>query len=96
MDAKPHAQRCGLQSSHARSELGIERRHGVGHLQPGSYSPLRIIFMGLGIPKVDQESVPEVLGDVSIKALHDLSTGRLIRPNDLPQIFRIQLTGQGS
>src|SRR5438309_2013179 len=50
--------------------------------------------MRLGIAEIDQQSVAEILGNIPLKALDDLRTGRLVRPHHLPQVFRIKLGGE--
>jgi hypothetical protein len=47
--------------------------------------------MGKGIPKVDQESIPQQLSNMPIKACDDLRTGPLIRPHHFPEVFGIEL-----
>jgi hypothetical protein len=57
-------------------------------------SALCIIFMRLGIAKVDQQAIAEILGDMPVEALDDLGTGPLIGANHVSEIFRIEATGQ--
>src|SRR5262245_61674785 len=52
--------------------------------------------MRLGIAKIDEQAVAEVLGDMPRKALDDLGTGSLVGAHHLPQVFRIELTGERS
>ena len=47
----------------------IEISHGIEDTQTSAYCSLGIIFVCLGIPKVDEESIPKELGNMSIKAL---------------------------
>src|SRR6266581_2007098 len=58
------------------------------------HGTLRIVFMRLGIAKIDQQAVAEILGDMPVKALDDLSTCGLVGAYYLPQIFRIELAGE--
>src|SRR5262249_34341145 len=62
--------------------------------QPSPYSPLGIIVMRLRIAKVDQETIPEQLGDMPIVALDDFCTSRLIRTDHVTPVFRVELAGQ--
>ena len=50
--------------------------------------------MRLGIAKIDQQAIAEILGDMPLKALDDLGTGGLIGAHHLPQIFGIELAGE--
>src|SRR5215470_13738271 len=50
--------------------------------------------MSLRIAKIDQQSVTEILRNIPLKALNHLGTGGLIRPDHLPEVFRIKLTGE--
>jgi hypothetical protein len=59
--------------------------------QAGLDSPLRIIFVGMGVPKVDKQAVPQELGDIPIKTLNDRGTDGLVCPDDVPEVLRIQL-----
>ena len=47
--------------------------------------------MGLGIAKVDQETIPKELGDMSIKACDDFGTDCLIGTDHVPVVFGIEL-----
>src|SRR5262249_25454440 len=48
----------------------------------------------LRIAKVDQQPIPQVLGNMPLIAGDDLRTGPLVRPHHVPQVFRIELAGQ--
>jgi hypothetical protein len=50
--------------------------------------------MRLGIAKIDQQAVAEILGDMPVKALDDLGTGSLISAHHVPPIFGIKLAGE--
>jgi hypothetical protein len=50
--------------------------------------------MGVGIAKVDQETIPEQLGDMPIIALDNVGTNPLIRPDDFSILFRVELGGE--
>jgi len=50
--------------------------------------------MCLGIPKVDQETIPEQLGNMSIVALDNVGTHPLIRTYHVPVVFGIELAGE--
>src|SRR3989442_12351715 len=57
---------------------------------------MRVIFMGVGIPKIHQKSIPKELCDVPVIALHHLRTGGLIRTNYVPVLFGVELAGESS
>ena len=50
--------------------------------------------MGLGIAKVHQETITQQLGDMSIIALNDFRTQRLIGTHHVPVLFRVELRGE--
>src|SRR6516165_626275 len=56
----------------------IQVSQGRDHPQPGTYRPLCIIFMGVGITEVHEEPVTEELSDISIVALDHVGTHPLI------------------
>jgi hypothetical protein len=55
-----------------------------------------VIFMGLGIPKVYEQPIPEQLGDMPIVALDNFSTHPLICTHHVTPVFRVELSRQGS
>jgi hypothetical protein len=55
---------------------------------------LGVIFMGLGITKVDQETIAQILRHMTVIALNNLSTGCLIGTDDFPILFGIELGGE--
>jgi hypothetical protein len=92
-----HDHRAGVNADTQRQldtviglQTRIERRHGLRNTQPGIDGPLRIVFMGHGITKIDEQAVTEVLGNVPLVAVDDLGRGFLIGPYDLAQVFRIE------
>src|SRR2546430_6250494 len=50
--------------------------------------------MGLGIAKIDEETIPKELGNMSLIALDDFRTCRLIGTNDFPVLFGVELGGE--
>src|SRR2546429_9790413 len=62
--------------------------------QPRAYGSLGVIFMCLGIAKIDEETIPEQLGDMSFIALDDLRTDPLIRTDDVSIRFGVELGGE--
>ena len=50
--------------------------------------------MGVGIAEIDEQTVTEQLGDMSIKALNDFRTSTLVRTDDFAILFGIELGGE--
>jgi len=73
----------------------IQDAYGRDHTQPGTYSARRVVFVGVRIAKVDQESIAQILCDRAFEALDHLGTGLLIGADDLAQVFRVELRGEG-
>ena len=55
------------------------------------HCPLRIVFMRLWVAKVDEQTIPEVLRNMSLVALHHHGRSLLISPHDGPEVFQIKL-----
>ena len=89
MDAQRTASRCPR--SRVRRVLGRDALH---HLQAGSPGSLRVIFMRLGIAKIDQQAIAQVLGNVPVEALDDLCRGGLVGSYHLTVVFGVQLPGE--
>jgi hypothetical protein len=68
--------------------LLLQRRD---NLQPRPYGPHSIIFMGSGLAKVHEQTVAEILGDVSFVALDHLGAGLLVRADDGVPVFGVEL-----
>jgi len=64
-------------------ELGVERLHGRHHAQARSYGPLCVVFMRLGIAKVDQETIAEVLRNVPLQGLDHCGARGLVSTDDI-------------
>src|SRR5215475_14386546 len=90
MDTETH----GQSDTMLLLQTTIEVPHALDHPQSGPHGALGIVFMGLRIAKVDEEPIAEVLGDMSVKVLNDLSADSLVGPDDLSEVFGIELTGQ--
>src|SRR6266849_4939299 len=57
-------------------------------------SSLGVIFVSLGIAKVDKQSIPKELGDIPIIALDNFGTNPLICTYHVPVLFWVELRGQ--
>jgi hypothetical protein len=58
-------------------------------LQPRAYCPLRVVFMRLRIPEVDQDTVAHILRHKAAEAAHRVGNAFLIGRNDLAEIFGV-------
>jgi hypothetical protein len=88
VDAEPYRQT----ESFVVLEAGMECVQSVEHPQPHPDGALRIVFMGLRIAKVDQQSIAEILGNMPVKAGDHLGAGLVIGLDHLTVVFRIELT----
>jgi hypothetical protein len=75
-------------------QTGIEVSQGSKDAKTSPYCSASVILMCLGIAKVDKQSISQELGDVTVIALHNLSTGCLISTDDVPVLFGIELRGE--
>src|SRR5215471_18904289 len=64
---------------------------GFDNSKTSAYGSLGIIFVRLGIAKIYEHTITQILGDMAIKALDDLSTGGVIGLNYFAQVFRVKL-----
>src|SRR5215510_1443987 len=76
-------------------QAAIERAHRLYNTQSSADSALRIIFMRLGIAKIHEQAVAEILSDMPFKALDDLGTGSLVGTYHLTQVFGVEAAGEG-
>jgi len=77
-------------------QASIELPQGFHHAQASTHGPLRIVFMRLRIAKVDQQAIAQILGNRAVKTLDHCSTGLMVGTHHLPQVFRIELSGEHS
>src|SRR5467141_1869289 len=59
-------------------QVGVQGLHGPDNPEPGAHGALGVVFMGLGIAKVDEQAIAEILGNVPVHAFDHLSTGVLV------------------
>src|SRR5262249_52000899 len=90
MDAEAH----GQLDTPLSLQAGIEALHRCQNLQSGVHSPAGVVFMGLRIAEVDQEPIPKVLGNMTVKATDHLSAGLLIGAYHVSEVFGVELAGQ--
>jgi hypothetical protein len=91
MDAKTDSQSDTSHLLQAR----IQHAHRLDNFQSSVHGAQGVVFVGLGIAEIDQETIPKVLGNVPIKALHYLSARLLVGAYHLTQVFRVEPAGQG-
>jgi hypothetical protein len=70
--------------------------NGFDNPQPSTDSPMRIVFMGLGIAEINKQPVTQELSNMPVIAPNHLSTGGLIRTDHVPVLFGVELSRQGS
>jgi hypothetical protein len=90
VDAKPHGKLdviLGLQA-------GIQRPHGLDNPQSCAHGPVRIVFVGLGVAKVNEKPITEILRYMAVKVLDDVSGRFLISAHHFSKVFGIKLAGQ--
>jgi hypothetical protein len=90
VDARPHREPNAFLSFQAR----VQHLHGLNNPQAGAHRPLGIVFMRLRKAKIDEQAIAEVLGNITVEALDDGSTGGLIGADHVPQVFGIELAGE--
>src|SRR5215831_13254356 len=75
-------------------QLLIQVSYNIEDTQARSYCSLCVILMGLGIPKVHEESIPKELSGVTFIACDDLRTDCLVCSYDIPIVFGIKEAGE--
>jgi hypothetical protein len=86
-----HPQAHGELHAARLGETRIELSHGLNHPQASRHGALGVIFMGAGVAEVDQQAIPQILGDMAFEAGDHPGAGVLIGPYHLTEIFRIEL-----
>jgi hypothetical protein len=52
----------------------MKRLHRVQNRQSGIYRSFRIVFVSMGVSKIDQQPITHVLGDIAIEPTNGLAT----------------------
>src|SRR5262245_22561696 len=91
MDSDAHAQ----PHSALLLQLLIQPPHGFHHPQGGAHRALAVVFMRLGVAKIYEQTIAQILGDVPFKALDHLGAHALIRSHHFAQLFGVQAGGEG-
>src|SRR4029453_8915758 len=72
----------------------IQVFHRSEDAQACSYCSMRIIFMGVGIAEIDEQTITEQLGNMSFIALDDFRADFLVCTYHVPVVFGIELGGE--
>src|SRR5438874_1977967 len=72
-------------------EMRMQLPHRIHYPETCAYGPLGIIVMGLGIAKVDDDFLPPILGDITLKLPDDAGTCLLVGTERGVEVVR----GQG-
>ncbi len=73
------------------SEPNAELLHRVEYAQAGMKRAGRVVFVRGWVAKEHEQSVAQIFGNVPIKALNDLTTGRMICAEHIAPLFGIEL-----
>ena len=90
MDSNPESESETLLPFRA----GVQQPHHLDDAQACAGGSLGIVFVGLRKTEVDQQSVPEMLGNMPVVSLDDLRSSGLIGFYDVPEVFGIELAGK--
>src|SRR5215470_4940372 len=96
VDPDAHLQRRSERTSCGWLTLSMETADCLYDTQSCPHGTLGIVFMGQGIAKVDQQSIPEILRDVAIKVLDHNRAGRMIGLYHLAKRFWIKVRRERS
>jgi hypothetical protein len=80
VDADAHGQLHPL----VLCQTGIERSQRLHNTQTSAHGAAGVVFMRLGIAKIHQQTIPEVLRNMAVKALDNGGGGRLVGAYHLP------------
>src|SRR5262249_55686579 len=72
-------------------QAGGKCPHSLDHCQSCPHGALRVVFVCQRIAKVDQQTIPQVLGNVPLEALDDRGTGGLVGPHRGAVVLRVEL-----
>ena len=76
---------------HRLSEPGAEVLHLLEYAQTGVERAGRVVFVGGRVAKEHEQAVAEIFGNMPVKALNDLTTGRMICAEHIAPLFRVKL-----
>ena len=79
----------GNTDARLQGRVGLQVTYSRDQLQPRAHGPLGVVFMGLGVPEVDEDAIAHVLRDEPAEATHGLCDALLIGRNDLAQVLRV-------
>jgi hypothetical protein len=75
-------------------QTGVQGGDGLNNAQASVHGTPGLVFMGCGVAKVDQQPIAEVLGNMPLVVLDDLSRGLLVGAHHGAQVFGVELTGE--
>jgi len=75
-------------------QTGLQGCHRSEDTQTRAYGSMRVIVVRLGIAKIDEETIAQELGNMSVKTLDDCRTGGVIRTDHVAVVFGIELAGE--
>jgi len=90
VDTKPHGKLnpiLGLQAC-------VQRSHGLDNPQSCAHGPVRVVFVGSGVAKVNQKPITQILRYVAVKVLNHVCGRFLVGPHNLAKVFGIKPGGQ--
>ena len=90
VDPDPHGQPDAL----VLAQPGVEYPQGLQYAQSGAHGALGIVLMRLRIAEVDEQPVPQVLGDMALVALDDGRRRLLVSAHHRAEVFRVELPGE--
>ena len=73
-------------------KAGIQAANGFDDSQACADRTLGVVFVGLRVSKIYEQTIPQVLRDVPTKPANDLVAGILIPAYDFAQVLRVQLS----
>ena len=83
VDPDPHREAPGV--------LVVDRRDLIEQREPRVDGQLGCTLVRLRVAEVHDESVPEVLGDVTVEAADGSVTGRLVLAHQLPEVLGVEV-----
>jgi hypothetical protein len=72
-------------------QVGGACPHGLDHGQACPHGTLRVVLVRPRVAKVNQEPIPQVLGNVAVEALDNRGTGGLVGPHRGAVVLGVQL-----
>jgi hypothetical protein len=74
--------------------MGLQAAYRSYQFEPRAHGSLGVVFVGLGIPEVDQDPIAHVLRDEASEALHSFGYAFLVGRNHFAEVFRVHACRQ--